>query len=241
MKFELELIATSPNLCKIAEKAGATRIELCTGLCEGGTTPSAGLIKASIKSVHIPVFVMIRPRGGDFLYSVEEFKSMQDDISLCKNMGVQGVVTGMITRDGSIDISRNCRLVNLAYPMSVTFHRAFDRTSNPHKSVEDIISCGFERILSSGQKPIAEEGEFLLKDLINQFGNDIIIIPGSGINDQNIEDIAQSTGATEFHLSGKKSKPSDMKFINPKMNEPPVNTTIDINMIELVSKKLKAL
>lgn len=241
MKFELELIASTPNLCKIAEKAGATRIELCTALCEGGITPSAGLIKASIKNIHIPVYVMIRPRGGDFLYSNEEFAAMQDDIALCKNLGAQGVVTGILNTDGSIDFDRNSRLVDLAYPMGVTFHRAFDRTSNPNKSVKDIITCGFERILSSGLKPTAEEGKFLLKELIQEFGSDIIIMPGSGVNNQNIEAIAQFTGAKEFHLSGKISGPSGMNYVNSDMSEPSINSTIDANMVEQVSKLLKAL
>jgi len=241
MNFELEIIATTAQLCRIAENAGATRIELCAGLCEGGTTPSFGVIKSSLKIVNIPVYVMIRPRGGDFFYTADEFAAMQEDIKCCKALGVPGVVFGILNKDGSVDKPGNSILTELAYPMSVTFHRAFDRTINPQQAVEDIISCGFDRILSSGQQPVASKGKNLLKALISQYGNDIIIMPGSGINANNIEDIAKTTGAGEFHLSGRKTVSSNMEYLNPALNEPGVNQSIDADVILQIRKKLEAI
>lgn len=241
MSFELEIIATTAEMCIAAEKHGATRIELCAGMSEGGTTPSAGLIKAAIQKAKIPVYVMIRPRGGDFLYSDTEYETMLADILLCKNLGAPGIVTGILNKDGTIDRERNCRITELAYPLGVTFHRAFDRATNPMNAVKAIIDCGFERILSSGQKPTAMEGRELLKSLIQQFGNDIIIMPGSGINADNIEELAKITGATNFHLSGKTEVPSKMEFVNQEMQEQLNNATLNVPIIERVIEILKTL
>lgn len=241
MQFELELIATTVDMCKMAKQAGATRIELCTGLCEGGTTPSEGLIRGALRNAGIPVYVMIRPRGGDFFYSDMEFETMLEDVVRCKQLGADGIVTGILNKDGSIDKKRNLKMVERAFPLGVTFHRAFDRALNPEQTVKDILDCGFERILSSGQMPTVVEGQNLIKDLVQKFGNEIIIMPGSGINEKNIEEIARTTGATQFHLSAKKSIPSQMDYYNPSMRETGENPTIDFEMISLVAKKLAAL
>jgi copper homeostasis protein len=241
MEFELEIIGTSVESCVEAEQGGATRIELCASMCDGGTTPPFSLIQASVRKLTIPVYVMIRPRGGDFLYSDAEFELMLEDIKLCKHIGVQGIVTGILNANGSVDKKRNGILVDLAYPMAVTFHRAFDRCSNPQEAVNDIIGLGFERILTSGQKPSALQGATLLKDLINTFGKEIIIMPGSGIDENNILAIARETGALEFHLSAKSSKPGSMQFANPDMKEDLLNPSVNIQQIRSIATKLRGL
>ena len=158
MNFKLEVIAFNIESCKLAQQSGAYRIELCDNPSEGGTTPSIGMIKAAREKVDIELFPIIRPRGGDFLYSDDEFEIMKEDILQCKKIGCDGVVIGLLNADGNVDKIRTSQLVNLAYPMSVTFHRAFDRANDPFKAMEDIIECGCERILTSGQQPTASEG-----------------------------------------------------------------------------------
>lgn len=241
MEFELEIIGTTIEGCLAAEKAGATRIELCGSLCDGGTTPPYSLIKAAVEKLRIPVYVMIRTRGGDFLYTDEEFELMKDDVKLCKQLGAEGIVTGILSQDGSVDKERNKTLVDLAYPLGTTFHRAFDRVADPFSAIQDIISLGFERILTSGQKPVAVEGTSLLKELIEKHGDDIVIMPGSGINDENILDIANKTGAREFHLSGRSAQLSQMKFVNPEMKDPINNPAVDVTLIASIASKLRSL
>ena len=157
MKFLLETIAFNIESCKIAQAAGAQRIELCDNPGEGGTTPSYGFIKAARQVLTIDLFPIIRPRGGDFFYSDEEFKIMKTDIKVCKDLGCDAVVFGLLKHDATVDIERCKILVQLAYPMSVTFHRAFDRVTNPTQALEDVIECGFERILTSGFHQTAME------------------------------------------------------------------------------------
>lgn len=241
MEFELEIIGTTIEGCLLAEKAGATRIELCGSLCDGGTTPPFSLIKAAVTKLRIPVYVMIRPRGGDFFYSDEEFALMKEDIQVCRKLGVQGIVTGILLKDGTVDKERNQKLVELAYPMGATFHRAFDRAADPHFAIMDIIDLGFERILTSGQKPTALEGMTLLKDLVEKHGDDIIIMPGSGITDENILEIANQTKAKEFHLSGRSSLSTQMEYVNPDMNETLSNPAVDVKLIQSIASKLKSL
>lgn len=219
MDFKLEVIGFTIESCRIAQAAGASRIELCDNPGEGGTTASYGFIKAARKALHIDLFPIIRPRGGDFLFSDEEFEIMKTDVQLCKETGCDGVVIGMLKKDGSIDKKRCAELVNLAYPLGVTFHRAFERCANPFEALEDIIDIGCERILTSGQRPTAPEGAALIEQLIRQADTRIIIMPGSGVRSSNIIDIAQQTGATEFHSSARKLVKSQMSFINPNLKE----------------------
>ena len=181
MNFKLEVIAFNIESCKLAQKSGAHRIELCDNPGEGGTTTSIGMIKAARANVDIELFPIIRPRGGDFLYSDDEFEIMKEDILQCKNIGCDGVVIGLLNAEGTIDKTRTSKLVNLAYPMSVTFHRAFDRANDPFKAMEDIIESGCERILTSGQQPSALEGIELISALIKKAEERIIIMPGSGL------------------------------------------------------------
>jgi copper homeostasis protein len=177
MRYLLEILAYSLEACIVAEKAGADRIELCDNPVGGGTTPSAGTIRQAILRAKIPVFPMIRPRGGDFLYSDAEFEAMREDIRICKQLGASGVVLGLLLADGSVDNIRTNLLVEEAYPLDVTFHRAFDQTSDPLQAMEDIIACGCTRILTSGQQLRAEEGSALIRSLVDKAADRIIIMP----------------------------------------------------------------
>jgi copper homeostasis protein len=203
----------------IAQAAGAHRIELCDNPFEGGTTASYGFIKTARENLSIELYPIIRPRGGDFLYSEIEFEVMKADIENCKSLGCDGVVIGILNADGTVDKKRCKQLVEFAYPMKVTFHRAFDRTNDPFKAMEDIISIGCERILTSGQKNLATDGEELLNKLVKQANNRIIIMPGSGVNSENIETLVKNTNASEFHSSARTFINSKMEFINQSMDE----------------------
>ena len=219
MKFKLEVIGFTIESCMIAQAAGAHRIELCDNPSEGGTTPSYGFIKTARENLSIELYPIIRPRGGDFLYSEIEFEVMKADIENCKSLGCDGVVIGILNADGTVDKKRCKQLVEIAHPMKVTFHRAFDRTNDPFKAMEDIISIGCERILTSGQKNLATDGEELLNKLVKQANNRIIIMPGSGVNSDNIEILVKNTNATEFHSSARTFVNSKMEFINQSMDE----------------------
>jgi copper homeostasis protein len=219
MSCQLEICCYNVASCLIASAAGAHRIELCANPADGGTTAGFGLIKKVKEKTTIPVYPIIRPRGGDFLYSNDEFEIMQSEVLLCKELSCEGVVIGMLMHDGTIDKKRCAALVQLAYPMEVTFHRAFDRAANPFEALEDIINIGCTRILSSGQRPTAMEGASLLNELIRQANERIIITPGSGIRSNNIAAIAQQTGAVEFHSAASTKMQSEMNFINDSMNE----------------------
>ena len=218
MRYTLEILAYNLDSCSIAEDAGADRIEFCDNPGQGGTTPSAGAIRAAIRRARIPVFPMIRPRGGDFLYSDAEFEAMRYDIRACREMGAAGVVLGILTPEGNIDIPRSSALVELAYPMEVTFHRAYDHCREPIKALEDIIACGCSRILTSGQKPTAPEGADLIRVLVEKAGDRILIMPGAGIRAGNLAGLAEKTGAPEYHSSAGILSPGLMQFSRPEFS-----------------------
>ena len=177
MHFKLEVIGFNIESCVAAQEAGANRIELCASPGEGGTTPSYAFIKAAREKLSIGLYAMIRPRGGDFLYSDDDFEIMKKDVILCKQAGCNGIVTGVLTKDGKVDAKRCSELIELAYPLEATFHRAFDRVKDPAAELETIISLGFERILTSGLRPKAIEAVDLLSQLIKQADERIIIMP----------------------------------------------------------------
>jgi copper homeostasis protein len=210
-----------------AEAAGANRLELCENPNEGGTTPSYGTLSVVAKTILIPVFPIIRPRGGDFLYTSAEFEVMKNDIRICKELGFGGVVIGLLLPDGSIDKERTKELVKLAAPMVVTFHRAFDRCNDPIRGLHDIIETGCKRILTSGQVPSAPDALDLLQTLVEEAGDTIIIMPGSGVRGNNIATIKQVTKAEEFHSSARKVVPTNMQFANESMQENLQNMLID--------------
>jgi copper homeostasis protein len=212
MQFRLEICVDSVISAINAQEAGAHRIELCDNLGVGGTTPGPGKILSARNNLDIDVNVLIRPRGSDFLYSDIEYDLMRRDIEFCGEAGVNGVVIGILLKDGNIDIERTSKLVEHARPMSVTFHRAFDMCADPLKGLDDIIKTGADRLLTSGMKNRAADGIPLLKELEEQSKDRIIIMPGSGINENNIEEIARGSGAKEFHLTGRITVLSEMIY-----------------------------
>ncbi len=225
--MELEVIGFDLASCVIAEANGADRIELCANPHEGGTTPSYGVIEVARANTAIQLFPIIRPRGGDFLYSDAEFQAMVADIEQCKRLGCDGVVIGLLRTDGSVDVQRCAELVRHAGSMQVTFHRAFDRVSDPLAALEEIIDLGCARILTSGQHPNVELGQENLRTLVAAAGDRITIMPGSGVRSSNILELAKFTGAKAFHASARKTYPSGMGFINPDMAENLDSVSID--------------
>jgi copper homeostasis protein len=184
---------------------------------EGGTTPSAGMVALTLENVSIDVMMIIRPRGGDFLYTDLEYEIMLRDIYMAQSLGVHGVVFGLLTPDGKVDKRRTAKLIDVARPLKVTFHRAFDMTVDPFEALEDLISLGVDRILTSGQQPSVEQGIPLLKKLIEQANGRIIILPGCGIDEDNIAELVSKTGVKECHVTGKHQIPSLMTYTNPKV------------------------
>jgi len=212
MKYKIEICVDTVESAIEAQNAGADRIELCNNLLEGGTTPGFGTICSARNNLTIGLNVIIRPRGGDFLYSDLDFDIMRRDIDSCGECGVDGIVLGIMEPDGSIDIERTAKLIEFARPMSATFHRAFDMCNDPFRGLEDVIATRADRLLTSGQKNRANEGVGLINKLITAADDRIIIMPGSGINDSNIVRIAQCSGAKEFHLTGRKVIESGMSY-----------------------------
>lgn len=219
MEYRLEICAFNLPSALIAQQAGADRIEFCAGPEEGGTTPSAGAIRTAREQLRIALYPIIRPRGGDFLFSDAEFRVMMRDIEYCKQVGCNGVVIGMLLADGSVDKARCTRLVEAAYPLGVTFHRAFDWAANPFEAMEAIIGIGCERILTSGQRPTAEEGSALIDQLVREADDRIVIMPGAGVRSANIVSLAEATGASEFHSSARVLQASAMEYVNVAMKE----------------------
>ena len=212
MSLIVEICADSVESAIVAESAGAGRIELCSALVEGGVTPSAGLIESVRRNTGIKLHVLIRPRSGDFLYSDTEFSVMRRDIDMAGELGADGIVTGILNSDGTVDAERTALLAEYATPMSLTFHRAFDLCRDPKKGLEDIMAAGAARVLTSGQAKSAIEGATLIKSLIKDAAGRIIIMPGGGIDEYNIALLAVSTGALEYHLSGRRQRESEMTF-----------------------------
>ena len=218
MKLTFEISIDSVLSAKNAQEAGANRIELCAGLIEGGTTPSIGMIKTVRNNTDIQMFVIIRPRGGDFLYTKEEFEVMCNDILEAKRNGADGIVSGALTAEGEIDIEKTTKMLELAYPLPFTFHRAFDMCKDPFEALEQLKKLKVSRILTSGQKKTAEDGIPLLKELVRKADNNITIMPGAGINVNNIVPLISETGAKEFHFSGKKKYTSGMRYFNDNIS-----------------------
>lgn len=210
----LEIVVYNIESALKAQEGRADRIELCDNPGEGGTTPSYGTIENVRQNVNIDVFVMIRPRGGDFHYSNYEFHSMKRDIDQCQRLSADGVVFGILNEDGTLDKKRCKELIARARPLKVTCHRAFDMTRDPFEALEDCIEAGFDRILTSGHRTRAVEGVDLIADLIKRANGRIAIMPGSGVNEGTVEEIVKKTGANEIHFSATAFRESAMKFRN---------------------------
>jgi copper homeostasis protein len=196
----------------VAERAGAQRIELCANLTEGGTTPSAGTIGEALARVRVPIFVMIRPRGGDFLYTRTEIEVMIRDIAIAQLSGAHGIVLGVLTRDGAVDAQRMSGLVEAARPLPVTFHRAFDLAADMDTALETLIACGVTRVLTSGGAPRAGDAIPRLAELVARAGDRISVMPGGGISAANAKRIVDETGAREIHVGGTMPVASGMRF-----------------------------
>jgi len=218
-RSKIEICANSVESAVKAQEGGAYRVELCAGIPEGGTTPSFGDIRMARQLLQkTKLHVIIRPRGGDFLYSKLELDIMLHDIKVARQLGADGVVFGCLTAEGNVDVPAMKMLMNAVGDMSVTFHRAFDMCKNPQEALEQIIALGCNRILTSGQEPNAVKGIPLLKELVKQADGRIIIMPGCGVNPSNILQIAEETGASEFHFSGRSTYESGMIYRNPKVS-----------------------
>lgn len=242
-EFKIEICSNSVLSCIEAQRGGADRVELCAGIPEGGTTPSAGMIRSARESINIALNVIIRPRGGDFLYTAEEIREMVYDIELARDYGADGLVFGALTPDGDIDMRLMETLMKAAGETPVTFHRAFDHSRNPVEAMENIINLGCCRILTSGRKATAAEGIPLLAELVDKSAGRIIIMPGCGVNENNIARIAASTSASEFHFSARRMVDSMMKYRNSEasMGEGSEDFGVPVTSSERVADTISAL
>jgi copper homeostasis protein len=211
----LEVAANSPSSALAAQEGGAGRVELCASLGEGGITPSYAQIAIARERLRIPLYVLVRPRGGDFLYDSIERETMCRDIEQCVRLGCDGVVVGVLDADGSLDRLACRELIDAAGPLGVTLHRAFDVARDQREALEVAISLGFERVLTSGARATAMEGAALIHDLVQQAGDRIVVMPGAGIDAANVLPLRQATGAVEFHASAKRHLPSGMTHFPP--------------------------
>jgi copper homeostasis protein len=199
-----------------AQEGGAQRIELCAGLVEGGTTPSIGTISRVLDTLSIPTVVLIRPRGGDFLYEPDELEALLRDVEAVKKAGAFGIATGALTRDGDVDRVAMAEVMKAAGPLSVTFHRAFDMTRQPSDALETLVQLGVDRVLTSGQERSVPEGLALIRKLAGKAGGRISIMPGGGVTEANVAGIIRQTGVREVHFTAFRSLESPMVHRNPR-------------------------
>ena len=214
----IEIAVDSTESALAAEQGGAQRVELCSALREGGLTSSLGLVRTARAACSLTLFAMVRPRGGDFLYTADEFRAMQEDIRILGQEGVNGVVFGLLTQDGHVDIERTCALVELARPMQVTFHRAVDMAVDPEQALEDVIACGVQRVLTSGGASSAWAGRKRLRSMVQQAAERTTIVVAGGVRPAQISRLMANTGATEFHSSMRRVMPSPMRYQARKLN-----------------------
>jgi len=208
----LEVAANSVASALAAQDGGAGRIELCASLGEGGVTPSYATIALARERLLIPLYVLIRPRGGDFLYDDLELETMRRDIEACARIGCDGVVVGALDADGNVALGACRELIHAARGLGVTFHRAFDLARDPALALEDVVALGCERVLTSGQRATAAEGAAQIRALIGHAGSRIAVMPGAGVDSTNVVALRNATGATEFHASAKRTLPSAMRY-----------------------------
>ena len=201
----------------VAQENGADRVELCASVLEGGITPSIGMVREALRRARVPVFVIVRPRGGDFLYSDAEFAGMREDVIALKESGVPGIVTGCLTAGGEVDAERTAELLRLATPMSFTFHRAFDMVRDPVAALETLVGLGVDRLLTSGQRANAIEGLANLKHLGALANGRILVMPCGGLRAANIGQVCRETGLWELHFAAHKAEPSGMTFRNAQV------------------------
>lgn len=213
----VEVVVYNIDSALKAQEGGADRIELCDNPGEGGTTPSSGVIELVRQNLSIDVYVMIRPRGGDFLYSNYEFHAMKRDVVQCQRLSADGVVFGILAADGRIDKKRCQELIARARPLKVTCHRAFDMARDPFEALEDCIEAGFDRILTSGRETQALQGAELIGELVRKAQGRIAIMAGSGVNEETVGTIVQTSGVSEIHFSAMASRNSGMDYVQSKI------------------------
>jgi len=210
--MQVEICVDSVESATAAERGGAQRVELCSDLLEGGVTPSAGLVSIVRQQIDIGVFVMIRPRGGDFCYTDLEFGIMQQDIRQARDLGADGIILGVLDRQARVDVARTRKLVELAGPLPVTFHRAIDMTPDPRAALEDVVATGAARVLTSGGAPKVTKGLAVVARMVETAGDRLAVMAGGGITPETIAGVAEATGATEFHASLRTARPSPVEF-----------------------------
>lgn len=210
--FLLEIAANSVGSALAAQAGGAGRVELCGSLDEGGTTPSYGVLALVRERLRIPLFVLIRPRTGDFLYEDFELEAMRRDVQMCRELGCDGIVIGALNAEGAVDVASCRELIATAGSMSVTFHRAFDVARDQEQALKDIISLGCERVLTSGMRPSALEGADMISAFVRQAGNQLRVVAGAGVNADNLPELIKRTGAREFHASATTTQRSKMRW-----------------------------
>lgn len=215
----LEVCAFTIQSCLIAERAGAARVELCDNPIEGGTTPSWGTIKQVREKVSILLYPIIRPRSGNYFYDEDEFEIIRQDIQVCKDLRCNGISVGVGTIGAEIDTERMKRIVEWAYPIGVTCNRVFDGTPDPFKALEQLIDCGCERVLTSGQKSAAPDAGDILQKLVQQAAGRISIMPGAGVKSSNIAVLRGECGATEYHASARKMLTNPSTYINAQVSD----------------------
>ncbi len=216
-QIRFEVCVDSIESAMAAERGGASRVELCSDLIEGGLTPSYGVLTVARERLRIPVMMMVRPRGGDFCYSEPEFAAMLHDVRLAKEARAHGVVFGVLTPDGDVDEERTRRLIGEARPLQVTFHRAFDMTRDPFAALETLAGLGVDRVLTSGQEPSVLEGLDLIAQLAERARGRIIVMPGGGITDRNVARMRAALPVSEMHFAGGEPAESRMRFRNPRV------------------------
>lgn len=216
-RVTLEVLVDSVESGRAALAGGADRLEVCQNLFEGGTTPSAGLVAALRHEVTLPLNVMIRPRGGDFCYSKSELEVMRHDIRIARESGASGVVLGALRPDGTVDAEAVAELMALARPLSVTFHRAIDMTRDLGEALETLVGLGVDRVLTSGGEATVIEGVDAIAALVRQAGDRIVVMPGGGIRERNVEKVVALTGAKEIHVSGSRAVESRMEHRNTRV------------------------
>jgi copper homeostasis protein len=239
--MQIEICASNYQSAINAQNAGAHRIELCSELAVGGITPSYGLLKQVMEITKIPVFVLIRPRSGNFTYSADEFEIMRRDIQLCKNLGCAGIVTGILNPNNSIDTKRTKELIELSHPLKFTFHRAFDWTPNPYEAMEQLIELNVDRILTSGQESSAEKGIFVLQQLKKLANGRITILPAGGINSENV--LAFKVGGfEEIHCSATVTQPTNivpkMPMNSHRFYDETISSFSDVVLIQSILKRI---
>lgn len=237
VKRIFEVCAFNIQSAIVADRAGAARVELCDNPVEGGTTPSYGTIKETRDRISILLYPIIRPRSGNYFYSEEEYAIIERDIRLCRKLGCDGISVGAQTIDGEIDREMLTRIVEWAGPLGVTCNRVFDCTPDPFKALEDVISCGCERILTSGQKSAAPDAGILLGQLVEKAAERIIIMPGAGIRSSNIKKLVNESGAREYHGSARKVVPDPVNYINSEVSDyGKVYQTDENEIIEIIAQ-----